>query len=154
MLCPQPRPPVPAETARIVRAAFPKGHAYLAAADALGEVFTDDAFVALFPGTINYGVSSVEQDGCSHQVDCAEEVALGLVVPGGYGTGLFQGTEEVLDQMARLVEIAVVLALYAPPAAPLGHDCRPSSDASRRWPGWRDGAGACPHAANVSAIRS
>ena len=54
MLCPQPRPPVPAETARIVRAAFPKGHAYLAAADALGEVFTDDAFAALFPGTINY----------------------------------------------------------------------------------------------------
>ncbi len=53
MLCPQPRPPVPAETARIVRAAFPKGHAYLAAADALGEVFTDDAFAALFPGTIN-----------------------------------------------------------------------------------------------------
>lgn len=49
MLCPWPLPPVPAETARIARAAFPKGHAYLAAADALGEVFTDRAFAALFP---------------------------------------------------------------------------------------------------------
>jgi len=48
MLRPQPLPPVPAETARITHAAFPKGHAYLAAADALGEVFTDDAFAALF----------------------------------------------------------------------------------------------------------
>jgi len=49
MLRTQPLPPAPAETVRIVRAAFPKGHAYLAAADALGEVFTDDAFAALFP---------------------------------------------------------------------------------------------------------
>jgi len=49
MLRPEPLPPVPAETARIARAAFPKGHPYLAAADTLGEVFTDDAFAALFP---------------------------------------------------------------------------------------------------------
>ncbi len=49
MLSPQPFPPIPAETARITRAAFPKGHPYLAAADALGEVCTDDAFTALFP---------------------------------------------------------------------------------------------------------
>ena len=49
LLRPAPLPPVPAETARIARAAFPKGHAYLAAADALGEVFTDDTFAALFP---------------------------------------------------------------------------------------------------------
>jgi len=48
-LCPRPLPAVPAETARIARAAFPRGHAYLAAADALGEVFTDGAFAALFP---------------------------------------------------------------------------------------------------------
>ena len=48
MLRPQPLPPVPAETARIARAAFPKGHPYLAAANALGEAFTDDTFAALF----------------------------------------------------------------------------------------------------------
>jgi len=49
MLSPQPFPPIPAETARIARAAFPKGHPYLAAVDALGEVCTDAAFTALFP---------------------------------------------------------------------------------------------------------
>ena len=45
----EPLPPIPAETVRVARAAFPKGQPYLAAADALGEVFTDDAFAALFP---------------------------------------------------------------------------------------------------------
>ena len=49
MLRPEPLPPVPAETARIARAAFQKGYPYLAAADVLGEVFTDGAFAALFP---------------------------------------------------------------------------------------------------------
>src|SRR5688572_9477822 len=49
MLRPQPLPPVPPETARVARAAFPKGHPYLYAGDALGEVFTDRAFAALFP---------------------------------------------------------------------------------------------------------
>ena len=38
MLRLQPLPPLPAETARITHAAFPEGLAYLAAADALGEV--------------------------------------------------------------------------------------------------------------------
>ena len=48
MLRPRPLPPVPAETARIARAAFPKGHPYLRAADELGAVFTDATFAALF----------------------------------------------------------------------------------------------------------
>ena len=48
MLRPQPLPPVPTETARIARAAFPKGHPSLRAADELGEVFTDATFAALF----------------------------------------------------------------------------------------------------------
>ncbi len=49
LLSPRPPPPVPAATARIARAAFPKGHPSLAAADALGAVFTASAFAALFP---------------------------------------------------------------------------------------------------------
>jgi transposase len=49
MLRPRPLPTVPAETARIARAAFPKGHPYLRLADELGELFTDEAFAALFP---------------------------------------------------------------------------------------------------------
>ncbi len=48
MLSPRPLPPIPADTARIARAAFPKGHPYLRAADELGEVLTDHAFAALF----------------------------------------------------------------------------------------------------------
>ncbi len=48
MLSPQPLPPIPATTVRIARAAFPQGHPYLHAAEALGEVCTDETFAALF----------------------------------------------------------------------------------------------------------
>jgi transposase len=41
--------PLPPETARIARAAFPKGHRYLRLADELETLFTDEAFLALFP---------------------------------------------------------------------------------------------------------
>src|SRR5918999_841034 len=49
MLRPMPIEPVPPETARVARAAFPKGHKYLWLADELDALFTDDAFLALFP---------------------------------------------------------------------------------------------------------
>src|SRR5258706_3760908 len=41
--------PVPDETARVARAAFPKGHPYLTFRDALGTIFQDEGFAALFP---------------------------------------------------------------------------------------------------------
>ena len=41
--------PVPEETARVARAAFPKGHPYLTFRDALGTVFQDEDFAAVFP---------------------------------------------------------------------------------------------------------
>jgi transposase len=40
---------VPEETARVARAAFPKGHPYLTFRDALGTIFQDEDFTALFP---------------------------------------------------------------------------------------------------------
>jgi len=49
MLRPQPIGPVPDDTARVARAAFPKGHPYLRLADELGALFDDAAFAALFP---------------------------------------------------------------------------------------------------------
>jgi transposase len=49
MLRPLPIEPVPPETARVARAAFPKGHQYLRLADELDAWFTDGAFLALFP---------------------------------------------------------------------------------------------------------
>src|SRR5256885_4927272 len=41
--------PVPEETARVARAAFPKDHPYLTFRDALGTIFQDEDFAALFP---------------------------------------------------------------------------------------------------------
>src|SRR5499433_4041530 len=41
--------PVPEETARVARAAFPKGNPYLLLRDTLGTIFQDDDFAALFP---------------------------------------------------------------------------------------------------------
>jgi transposase len=41
--------PIPDDTARVARAAFPDSHPYLVLADALGTLFTDALFTALFP---------------------------------------------------------------------------------------------------------
>src|SRR5919202_3280321 len=41
--------PVPEDTVRVARAAFPKGHPYLTFRDALGTIFQDEDFAALFP---------------------------------------------------------------------------------------------------------
>src|SRR5438874_13083557 len=41
--------PVPEDTARVAHAAFPKGHPYLTCRDALGTIFQDEDFAALFP---------------------------------------------------------------------------------------------------------
>jgi transposase len=49
MLRPMPIEPIPPETARVARAAFPKGNRYLRVADELETLFTDEAFLALFP---------------------------------------------------------------------------------------------------------
>jgi transposase len=48
-LHPHPIALVPEDTARVARAAFPKGHPYLTLRDALGPIFQDEDFAALFP---------------------------------------------------------------------------------------------------------
>jgi transposase len=48
-LTPRAIQPVPAETVRVARAAFPKGHPYPTLRDALGPIFQDEDFAALFP---------------------------------------------------------------------------------------------------------
>lgn len=40
--------PVPAETARVAQAAFPKGNPYLTLRDELGPIFADSDFAALY----------------------------------------------------------------------------------------------------------
>jgi transposase len=41
--------PIPDETVRVARAAFPKGNLYLAMRDELGVLFEDADFMGLFP---------------------------------------------------------------------------------------------------------
>ena len=48
-LKPCPIQPVPDETARVARAAFPKGNVYLKLRDQLGTIFSDEDFAPLFP---------------------------------------------------------------------------------------------------------
>ena len=48
-LKPQPIGPIPEETARIARAAYPKGNLYLKLRDALGTIYEDEQFAHLFP---------------------------------------------------------------------------------------------------------
>lgn len=42
--------PIPEETERVARAAFPKGNLYMRMRDELGDVYEDDQFIDLFPG--------------------------------------------------------------------------------------------------------
>jgi transposase len=48
-LHPQPIEPVPDDTARVARSAFPRGNTYVALRDELGTIFRDADFAALFP---------------------------------------------------------------------------------------------------------
>src|SRR5262245_17557671 len=48
-LHPEPVGPVPEETARVARAAFPRGNVYMRLRDELGTLYEDAAFAALFP---------------------------------------------------------------------------------------------------------
>ncbi|HSD82969.1 MAG TPA: IS1182 family transposase [Anaerolineae bacterium] len=48
-LQPQPTAPIPNETQRVARAAFPKGNVYMRMRDELGEMYTDGLFAELFP---------------------------------------------------------------------------------------------------------
>ena len=51
-LHPGPDAPVPADTARVARAAFPKGNPYMTLRDELGPVYTDPEFAPLFAASI------------------------------------------------------------------------------------------------------
>jgi len=46
---PQPIKEIPARTAEVARAAFPKGNPYMTLRDELGTIFEDDQFADLFP---------------------------------------------------------------------------------------------------------
>lgn len=52
-------------------------------------------------------MSSIEPDGSGSEVDCGQEIFGGLVIAGGDGAELFGFAEELFDQVARLVELAI-----------------------------------------------
>lgn len=54
-LNPCPIDPVPPETARVARAAFPKGNRYMTMRDELGVIYPDDLFADLYPQVGHYG---------------------------------------------------------------------------------------------------
>ena len=54
---PAPIDPAPDETIRVARAAFPGGNPYLTLRDQLGDIFQDDHFADLYPGTGKPGLS-------------------------------------------------------------------------------------------------
>jgi transposase len=49
-LDPQSTYPIPEDTQRVARAAFPKGNLYMRMRDELGEIYQDASFAELFPG--------------------------------------------------------------------------------------------------------
>jgi transposase len=54
-LNPCPIGPVPPETARVARAAFPKGHRYMTMRDELGGIYPSDLWADLYPQVGHYG---------------------------------------------------------------------------------------------------
>ncbi len=54
-------------------------------------------------------MSSIEPNSGCGELDGGEEVAFGLVVSSGNGTKLLELGEEVFDQMACLVEVAIIV---------------------------------------------
>jgi transposase len=48
-LKPEPIPPIPKETKRIAKKAFPKGNIYMRMRDKLGTFYQDEQFASLFP---------------------------------------------------------------------------------------------------------
>jgi transposase len=51
---------LPEETARVARAAFPKGNAYLRLSDALGPIYANPQFAGLFPKVGQPGIAPAQ----------------------------------------------------------------------------------------------
>lgn len=75
-------------------------------------------------------MSSIKPDSCGGEVNGGEEVPRGLVVTGGNGTKLLELGEEVLDEVACLVEVSVEVAGQA--AVRLWRDHRGLSGSGER----------------------
>src|SRR3954462_13741548 len=86
-LRPEPLGPIPAETARVARAAFPKGHPCLRLRDELGPIYDDARFAALFPSR-------------GRPVEAPWRLALVTVLQFAEGLGDRQAADAVRDRLA------------------------------------------------------
>ena len=67
-------PPVPAETARVARAAFPKGNIYMKLRERVGTIIHDEDFVALFAKDGHPGITAVALGAGDHPPVSRESV--------------------------------------------------------------------------------
>jgi len=72
-LPPRPLAPIPEETIRVARSAFPKGNRYMQMRDELGSIYTDEMFADLYPNdgqpAVIFIVSTRAQLKIAAQVD-------------------------------------------------------------------------------------
>ncbi len=86
-LRPEPAGPIPAETARVARAAFPKGHPCLRLRDELGPIDDDDRFASFFPAP-------------GRPAEAPWRLALVMVLQFAEGLSDRQAAEAVRDRLA------------------------------------------------------
>ena len=60
---------------------------------------------------INLGRASIEPDRGSGEINGGEKVSCGLVITGGDGAELFEFTKEILDAVARSIQVFVIVTL-------------------------------------------
>ena len=75
-LHPQEIPPIPEETMRVARAAFPRGNVYMRMRDELGTIYEDHLFAHLFPAR-----GQPAEAPLAPGVDDGDAVCRGLVGP-------------------------------------------------------------------------
>ena len=119
---------VPEDTARVARAIFPNGHPYLRMYDALGTIFQDRDFVALFPpdgqpahAPVRLALATILQfaeglsdrqaaDAVRSRIDWKFLLCLELTDPGFDHTVLSEFRSRLLDHNAELLLFDTVLA--------------------------------------------
>jgi transposase len=121
--------PIPADTLRVARAAFPHGHVYLQVADRLGPIYHDAQFVALFPtrgqpaaAPARLALATVLQfaeglsdrqaaDAVRSRIDWKYVLGLDLTDPGFHHTVLSEFRTRLITGQAELLLLDTLLQL-------------------------------------------
>jgi transposase len=122
--------PVPQETARVARAAYPKGTLYMQMRDVLGSIYTDEDFAALFPKegqpaqapwrlaliTVMQFVENLSDrqaaDAVRGRLDWKYLLALDLTDPGFDASVLSEFRARLIDNHAQELLLEKMLTLF------------------------------------------